>query len=384
MMMAVDERRPQFFRIAVLRLVLVLGLMPLVAPGDEFRLSFLNEAPALQDTCRVLREAGVSQSAVATFQRLVTGQNQLGNRVSAGKFPRARGGFYRFQDVNDLVRRLPAPFGRQTVGTTPENRTLMCFDVAALLLRGAGYGTPRLEQEFESNGIVLPVAGGPIKNWRYEAFRTGYLLALCPEKDYLRWVGQPRSADETQLELSLIAPRSLEGAATGRERDIRAAWESIHRAMERSGFAYGGKLQVGFVYPADFKGHVLSADHAFVCIPQKEHWICVEKTSPTGPFVRADFKSTQDLARYEAATYLDFPLAAGQSGYDCPIIVTLDNGIIQIFRPTGGRTALRLPRVQCGLVRLSLAGVWGAETEFAPRRFVLPPSVGPTPFALCQ
>src|SRR5208283_3372882 len=355
MMMTFDERSTQVLRIAVLRLVLVLGLMPWVAQGDEFRLSFLNEVPAIQDTDRVLLGAGVSQPAVATFRKLVTAHNQLGNRVDTGKFPRARGGFYRFQDVNDLVRRLPAPFGRQTAGTTPENRTLMCFDVAALLLRGAGYGTPQLEQEFKSSGIVLPVPGGPIKNWRYESFRAGYLLALCPEADYLRWVGQPRSADETQLELSLIAPRSLEGAVTEHESNIRAAWEATHRAMERSGLAFGGKLQVGFVYPADFKGHVLSADHAFVCIPQKERWICVEKTSPTGPFVRADFKSTQDLARYEAATYLDYPLAAGQTGYDCPIVVTLDNRIIQIFRlsdRTGATPTASIP-VRAGAVENS-------------------------------
>jgi hypothetical protein len=140
------------------------------------------------------------------------------------------------------------------------------------------------------------------------------------------------------LELSLIAPRGLEGAAREGKRSIRGALESTRRAMERSGFTYGGKVQVGLVYTTDFARHAFSADHTFVCVPQKDRLICVEKTGPSGPFVRAHFKSAEDLARYEAAPYLDYPLSAGQAGYGCPIAVTLDGRTIQIFQPAKGVT----------------------------------------------
>jgi len=344
--MKLDEQFTRVLQKAVLWLVLLLGPMFRTACGEEFRLSLLDEAPPLEETCRVLRAAGVSEPTVSAFRKLVSYHNQLGNGVDTATFPRRESGFYRFRDASDLVRRLPKPFGRTISGTTPEHRTLMCFDVAALLLRGAGYGTPRLEQEFRSSGIVLPLPGAPLKDLKYDAFRTGYLLALCPEADYLRMAGRPRSAEETELALSLIAPRRLDGAATECKSSIEAALVECRQAMERSGFAYGRKLQIGFVYRADFATHALSADHAFVYVPLKDRLVCVEKTSPTGPFVRADFRSAKDLARYEAAAYLDYPLAAGQTGFGCPIVVTLDKRSIQIFKP-----AARLDAVPAGSIR---------------------------------
>ena len=48
--------------------------------GAEFRLSFLDEAPVLADTCQLLKETGFSEESVATFKKLVEQHNKWGTR----------------------------------------------------------------------------------------------------------------------------------------------------------------------------------------------------------------------------------------------------------------------------------------------------------------
>ena len=336
--MTLDERVTRVPGIAALWLLLVLGLMPRPAQGDEFRLSFLDEAPALEDTCRVLRQAGVSEPTVSTFRKLVTCHNQLGRHVNNHDSPSYGVAFTRFGILSDLVRRLPEPFSRMTAGATPGTPHVDVFrccrpSVARGGLWDAAAGAGIQIERYRPAGARRTDQGSGL----YEAFRAGYLLALCPEADYLRLLGRPRSAEETELELSLVAPHGLGGGRNGvRKSSIREALEESRRAMERFGFGYGGKAEIGFSRTlADFERRALSADHAFVCVPHKGGLICVEKTSPTGLVVCADFKSAEDLGRYEAMAYVDYPFTARQTGYGCPnlAVALFDNRTIQIFQP---------------------------------------------------
>jgi hypothetical protein len=315
---------------------LALGIVSLPSYGGEFRMSFLNEGSALEDTCRLLKQSGVPPETLSTFCVLVNYQNQLGH-AEISRFRKPEQGFYHFKNLGDLTNHLNCPLGRGGSPGLQDRATLMCFDFVSLLLAGAGYGTPRLEQEFKGSGIVLPIPGGPlpspVHDPKYQLFRESYSLALCPESDFARLLGRPRSRAETELELSLIAPHSLVETEPDWERNIRLSGGASSRAMERFGFKYGGGLELGLVLCADFKGHTLSADHAFVCLHQGGRLICLEKTSPQGPYVRSDFHSEKDLAQYELSTYVDYPLRRGQVGYGCPMVVTLGKRILTIHQP---------------------------------------------------
>ncbi len=317
----------------VLFLTLAFSLLVSRACGGGFRLSLLDQPESLGDTCRVLEDAGVSKQTVATFRALVNHHNQVASGVDDARLPKRRGGFYPFESTREFTNHLSRPLGRGIPDGTPEIRTLMCFDVASILLAGAGYGAPQLEQAFSGSGIVLPIPGGPVRDPQYRLFHDAYLLALCSEADFLRLTGRTRTQAETELALSLIAPRALDGTEAGHKSDINAALAALFRSMERFGFSCHGKLRLGLVLVADFKGHAIAADHAFVCLRHDGKWVCLEKTSPQGPYVRADFDTERDLARYEASTYVDFPLTEHQTGYGCPVAVTLGDRVVSIDDP---------------------------------------------------
>src|SRR5690242_4279074 len=90
----------------ILILALLLGLAAGTASGAAFRLSFLDQAPVLADTCQLLQQSGFSEDSVATFKKLVEHHNRKGIRVDRTKFPPAHDGYYEFRDLGDLTNRL--------------------------------------------------------------------------------------------------------------------------------------------------------------------------------------------------------------------------------------------------------------------------------------
>jgi hypothetical protein len=282
----------------------------------------------------VLEAAGFSEDTVSTFKKLVTYHNQIGNRVDRTKFPQPRGGFYEFQNLSDLTNRLQHPFSRTPSHNSQDHYTLMCFDVASFLLRGAGYGTPRLEQEFRSSGIVLLAPNGPARACTsYQEFRAVYSHLICPEPFFERFVGRPRSEAQTQLELSLVAAHELLGTNADSRQNLQDAFAAFFRALERDGFVFTKDVQVGLAWFVDYNRHWIKPDHAFICLPRNNRFLCLEKTSSRGPYLRAEFKSEEDVGRYHSSSYVDFPLKAGEFGYGCPIAVSLGNRIIGVYEP---------------------------------------------------
>jgi hypothetical protein len=180
--------------------------------GDTFRLSFLDNESVLEDTCRLLRRDGFAEATVTTFRKLVESHTNLGNPVDRTKFPSPQDGYYQFLSINDFTNRLRC----RLCDTPGKNSTLMCFDVACLLLKGAGYEAKRLEQGFDSKGIVRVMPDGHTESVTYTAFHSGIGL-LFPANGYQSLVGRPRDETETQLGLALRAPRQLSGSYTNME-----------------------------------------------------------------------------------------------------------------------------------------------------------------------
>lgn len=122
--------------------------------GAGFRLSFIDEKTILEDTCQLLKEDGFSEDSVAKFKKLVEDHNRPGNRVDRAKFPPLQYGYYHFQDFPDFTNRMARAFYETPGSDLITESTLMCFDVAGLLLRGSGCEAPYLENDFVSKKFI--------------------------------------------------------------------------------------------------------------------------------------------------------------------------------------------------------------------------------------
>jgi hypothetical protein len=303
-----------------------------IASGAAFRLSFLDDRAVLEDTCQLLRQSGCSEESAIAFKGLVEHHNKAGNRVDRTKFPDAASGYYQFQSLADLTNRLPGIFADVPANSSLDQNTLMCFDVACLLLRGAGCEASRFDQDFESKGIVLVGADGSTKAVGYDAFRSGQHL-LYPEMGYEHFVGKPRSEAETRLGLSLGAARHLAKGDLNRREGVQAAFVEYVVALERDGFQFPQGFRLGLGLYVNPKSRYLVGDHAFLCIPKSGWLICIEKNGSRGPYVRVEFKSEADLGRYISWSLLRDVDNPKKKEYGNSVLVSLNDQLIGIFVP---------------------------------------------------
>ncbi len=303
---------------------LLVGLVAGTVSGAAFRLSFLDQAPVLGDTCQLLKQTGFSEDSVATFKKLVEHHNKKGIRVDRTKFPAPQQGYYEFRDLGDLTNRL-----RTLLHWTPSDgslgqNTFTCFDAACLLLRGAGCESPDFEKNLESNGIVLSKTGR-------KTFRSDYHWALFPEPDYERLVGRPRSEAETQLVLSVRAGRRLAGPDPANEIAWRAAFAAFVRGLKEGGFVFPRNFKLGLGFYVNVKRRYFGADHAFICIPKSGRLICLEKNGSHGPYVRAEFESEEEVARYMSWTMLQDARNPKLNAYGFPVLVSLNDRVLGVY-----------------------------------------------------
>jgi hypothetical protein len=327
----------------ILMLALLVELVAETASGAAFRLSFLDQEPVLADTCQLLRQSGVSEDSVATFKKLVEHHNRNGNRVDRTKFPAPQAGYYEFRDLGDFTNRLqtllyliPTDHSLdQNMFTWLDQNTFTCFDVACLLLRGAGCEAPNFEKDFKSKGIVSGKWPFPLLSKDDpETFRSDYHFALFPERGYERLAGRPRSEKETQLVLSVRAGRHLPGSDPTNEMAWRAAFATFVSGLKESGFVFPRNFKLGLGFYVDVETRRIFADHAFICIPKGGRLICLEKNGQAGPFVRAEFESEEEVARYISWTMLQSAKDPKAPVYGYPVLVSLNDRLIGVY-PTG-------------------------------------------------
>jgi len=317
-------QKKYFVICGTLVLALLLASIAEACSGAAFRLSFLDEESTLADTCQLLEQCRISSSSVASFRKLVEHHNLVGNRVDTTRFPAAKNGFYEFHDLADFTNRL-----RTVLYLTPPNdhsawHTFTCFDAACLLLYGAGYGAPDFEKHLDTRSIVVSKADR-------ETFRSEYSSwALAPEWYYEQLAGKPRSEGETQLIFSIRANRVLAPEATN-DLAWRAAFTSYVRGLKEGGFVFPKHFKLGLGFCAAPQVRRFYPDHAFLCILKHGRLICVEKNGQVGPYVRAEFNSEADLARY-----ISWSLLKGHEKTDAAVLVSLNDKLIGVY-PTGAQ-----------------------------------------------
>jgi hypothetical protein len=296
--------------------------------AGEIRLSFLQEDQILNDTCDLMKKRGVSVMAVENFQHLVKFHNAGGNGVDTKHFPPSKAGWYEFNSLVDLANRQACEFPR-----AKGKQTLVCFDVLALLLNGAGLKAEKLYENFEAKEILeVSPDRKKIEPAKMEVFQTGAGL-LYPANGYEYFVGCPRSEAETKLGLALRAPRKIRVGETETDEKLRARFAEHVKVLRQDGFEFSGQMQVGMVFYVDAKRGYMKSDHAFLCFKSGKTLTTVEKTSPTGPFIRGEFEDPNDLAAYASTAERTDSNNPEDSDYGETVITTLNDEVIGIFRP---------------------------------------------------
>ena len=309
-----------------LTLVLLVGLFAGTVSGAAFRLSFLDQEPVLMDTCQLLKQSGFSEDSVATFQKLVEHHNRRGNRVDRTKFPPPHEGYYEFRDLGDLTNRLQTLLHWTPSERSLDQRTFTCFDAACLLLRGAGCRSPDFEKDLQSKGVVLST-NGP------QTFRADYYWTLFPQPDYKYLVGKPRSETETLLLLSIRVGRCVTGPDPTSEVAWRSAFATFVKGLKDSGFVFPRTFKLGLGFYVDAKRRYFGADHAFICIPKSGRVICLEKNGCPGPYVRAEFESEEEVARYISWTMVQDAQNPKLNAYGRPVLVSLNDRVLGVYSP---------------------------------------------------
>lgn len=269
------------------------------AAGSSFRLSFLESDAVMEDTCALLARHSFPPETVQIFRRLVHGHNQHGNRVDRARFPESHAGWYEFRDLDDLTSRLLCPLSQTPVTATnsAEENSLTCFDLVSLLLHDAGYQVPTLALDFRSNEFILATTAGVLREIDYSQWSIASQSLLYPANGYEYLVGRVRSEPESLLNLTLRS--AVQIPATNSVQTLARDALSRHTAaLKRSGFMFPTEFKLGLTFYVNPARDWAYADHAFLCFTNGNRLVCLEKVSSCGPYVRAEFDSEQNLARF--------------------------------------------------------------------------------------
>jgi hypothetical protein len=300
--------------------------------GLPFSLSFLDQESVLEDTTGLLNRSGFLQDTTATFKKLVEDHNRPGNRVDRSKFPALEGGYYQFDGFADFTNRMAHHLCDTPGNNSMAQNSLMCFDVACLLLKGAGCSAPLWEEDFYHKGFVTIAQDGTTQPAVIEKLRTA-VGVLYPAMGYELLVGKPRSQTEEQIGVSLRARRRLPSGCGSSDRELRSAFAQHIEDLSGDGFKFPTNCMVGLGLMVSSSHHFIYGEHAFICLRKGRRFVCLEKNGPKGPFVRVEFQSESDLGRYMSWDLLRDAADSKSTEYGCSVLISLNDRLIGIYRP---------------------------------------------------
>ncbi len=320
------------FKITISCVIVLCVLVVFNVSGAGFRLSFLDNQAVLDDTCQLLQQNGFSEDSVTAFKKLVEDHNRPGNRVDRSKFPACQSGYYYFDSFDDFTNRTVCGFSETPGSDSYPQTTLMCFDVACLLLHGAGCDAPRLEDDFDSKKFVAVEPDGSVVPAKTKSFLNA-IGVLSPANGYELFVGKPRTIAETRMGLSLRAKRYLPPEITNSDDDLRTIFTNHIEDIRKDGFTFPTNCSIGLGLVVNLKRHYIWGDHSFICIATGSRFICLEKNGPKGPYVRAEFDSEKDVAQYMSWDLLLDVNTPKTANYGSSVLISLNDRLIGVFQP---------------------------------------------------
>ncbi len=283
---------------------LLLGAMRL-SGAESIQLSFLEDREVLGETLAVLADAGCEAAALGAFERLVLETNARHSFVFSEDDP-VRGGYREMDSVAELLALGPPGYsGLIRNGPEVRRHSLMCFDLALVLLRGGPVSADAVWNDFDEKHFVQTVShrrGGLWRQVGYEAepasFEGGASL-LQPLAGYQRATGfRERTSQEEALALSLRAARRVPGHYANVLPVIEQLFDAKRALWKRDELYFSDQIRIVLAQYINLRERFVAVDHIGLAVPFEDRWMYLEKDGTLGPIVRINFRSLPEIGDY--------------------------------------------------------------------------------------
>jgi len=274
------------------------------------QLSFLNHPGVLADTIKILEQAGCDARSLEAFHHL-TKANHIHQTINEHARAQQVNGYLELDHLEGLMAHHPPSFdGLLQLGPYPARHSLMCFDLALLVLRQGPVKATRVVEDFGSKHVLdhwLPSSDGiayeikPVLDFAF--YEKGNRL-LSPVTAYRQWTGmQDRSIHEEQLAVSLRAARAVPGHYANSELVLRQLFRNRVALWQRDGLEFSDKIKVVLAHYVDLRRKYMAVDHIGLAVQTETHWMYLEKNGTTHPIVRINFPTVNELVRYVSSMF---------------------------------------------------------------------------------
>lgn len=308
----------------------------MMALAQPVRLHFLQTPEIIEETIRHLAEAGCSDEALAGFRFFAT--LEMGRwRRGEGKSGAAED-YVGFGAVEDIDAFEPPTFSGLLERTSVQrHHSLMCFDLALLILRNGPVSADRVSASFGQKHFVALSArtrGGLTRlNARpaqQEDFRHGQSLLSSPLA-YRRFTGfESRSAGEENLAVSLRAARSIPGHYASSEAVVRRLFEQRAALWRDDGVVFSERIQIVLAQFVSFQGRFIGSDHIGLAVKTPWGWMYFEKNGTTNPMVRLDCPTLADIATFILNQFAEDRYDARLPLHNAAFILSANDRILRV------------------------------------------------------
>lgn len=288
--------------------------------AGSVRISMLTDSYALQDTLDLLKENGCPPESIKAFRQVVERYNATPG-PDLSKFPRPRGGFHGFESPAKLLAALP-----HKLYETRHAYEFNCFDTVLLLTDSQFRTTKRAEE-----------ISGPIQSPR--TLPTGTLIVPVPTvasaftNAYADWY---RLATKDVIPARLRDFRVVQTAGLFRCHTLpadraehqlnKAVVATLQAGWKQMGLVFPTKSQVVLCHQVSHPQGILISVHAGVLIPRQRGFTYLEKAGGSGPFVRLDLQTKDDLLPWLSAIFT----GAEQQGFTHHFVTFNDASIASL------------------------------------------------------
>jgi hypothetical protein len=274
-------------------------------PAAPVRVSFLDTAPAREDTLDAFAQAGCDTNHLAALRNAITHYYRTPLALDTAAFPPAIDGFHEFASIGDFV----AALGTNQLSFLDHPFELNCFHTA-LLLAGPQMN---LTADLETRGttyVAVQVTSN-FHEWAMPVTSLGDIDAIAHPPHYAAALEQicgmafSRPHRTLQAALYQFQPLPFTSDANTIAAETQAA---LRRHWQRCGIQFPGHLSLVMLHRARSDYPMVVTDHMGVLLQHQAGWLYLEKTGGKGPFLRLDVEDLPDLAAYfSIVTWPDYP-----------------------------------------------------------------------------
>lgn len=296
-------------KVGLTGLSIVFGLLALAFETNAaFRLSFLDHEASQKTARRLLKEAGCRQETLNAFFRVVKMHNQelLYDRSNFGD---QTDGWYSFKSPDQLLQKMPYAFHDvQPNPNGPDQHSLVCFSIAALLLRDHARESvsPSLwpKDSHFIRGWKLNQRDDPVVDHTPVDGSRVADRELYPLNGYKHFTGETtRSEIEEGIAVGLRGLRGTPQFGPNDTRAIRSIVQNKLSDLQQKGIRLDGPMRVLMVHFLRPDEQVIGLTHVGLLMGKNDQFYFLEKNGSPGPFVFVRSDDRQQIVEYVTRHY---------------------------------------------------------------------------------